>query len=370
MRSIRIIHAADFHLDSPFEALSAAKAAMRREEQKDLLNALSSLAANESADLMLLSGDLLDSENTCYETGEELIRQLANVPCPVFIAPGNHDCWTERSPWARLKLPENVHVFCEQEVRFLSVPSADARVYGAAFTGKLAPALLRGFHAERKSGVYNLLCMHGEVGDAQSGYNPISSEDLAASGIDYAALGHAHRASGLQRSGNTWYAWPGCPEGHSFDECGEKTVNIVELDGEDCRLRTACIASRRYETLELDITDRDPLLLIHTALPDDTVRDIWRITLTGETERAPDLRKLHQNLDEMFFSLQLEDRTKLRRDIWDCAGKDSLRGIFLNRLRARYEQAGEADRARIEQAARWGLAALENAEEVAVHDHP
>ena len=70
MRSIKIIHAADFHLDSPFQALTAAKAAMRREEQQDLLNVLSALAADESADLMLLSGDLLDSENTCTETGE------------------------------------------------------------------------------------------------------------------------------------------------------------------------------------------------------------------------------------------------------------------------------------------------------------
>lgn len=370
MRRIKIIHAADLHLDSPFQALSAAKAAVRREEQRELLAALAALASDESADLMLLSGDLLDSGNTYYETGEELIRGLAGVSCPVFIAPGSHDCWTERSPWARLDLPENIHVFRENAVHFISVPSADARVYGAAFTDRNAPALLRGFHAERKAGVYNLLCLHGEVGNPNSPCNPISSEDLAASGMDYAALGHAHSASGLQRSGNTWYAWPGCAEGHSFDECGEKTVNIVELDGEDARLRTACIASHRYEALELDISDRDPLLLIHTALPDDTVRDIYRITLTGETELAPDLRKLHRNLDEMFFALELRDKTRLRQDIWDGAGEDSLRGLFLRRLRARFDEArDEAERDRIVQAARWGLAALDNAEEVCVHDH-
>ena len=63
MRSIRIIHAADLHLDSPFQALSAAKASVRREEQGELLAALAALAADESADLMLLSGDLLDSGN-------------------------------------------------------------------------------------------------------------------------------------------------------------------------------------------------------------------------------------------------------------------------------------------------------------------
>lgn len=42
--SVRILHAADLHLDSPFEALSGAQAAQRRREQRDLLRALPELA--------------------------------------------------------------------------------------------------------------------------------------------------------------------------------------------------------------------------------------------------------------------------------------------------------------------------------------
>ena len=34
---IRIIHAADLHLDSPFESLDAEKASVRRSEQRALL---------------------------------------------------------------------------------------------------------------------------------------------------------------------------------------------------------------------------------------------------------------------------------------------------------------------------------------------
>ena len=33
---IRILHAADLHLDSPFDALSEEKAALRRREQREL----------------------------------------------------------------------------------------------------------------------------------------------------------------------------------------------------------------------------------------------------------------------------------------------------------------------------------------------
>ncbi len=369
MRKIRILHAADLHLDSPFEGLSAGKAAVRRSEQRELLGRLSALARTEQADLVLLSGDLLDSGRPYFETGEELIRALGWIGAPVFIAPGNHDFYSPQSPYARLKLPENVHVFKSGRIEALELPELGVRVYGAAFTENRSGPLLEGFRAERTEGVYNLLCLHGEVGVRESVYNPVTEAELAQSGLDYAAFGHIHKASGLKKAGNTWYAWPGCPEGRGFDETGEKTVYLVDLEGEACTLRPVSIAARRYELLNVDVTGTDPLLAIHTRLPDDTVRDVYRIVLTGEAETAPDLNRLYASLSELFFELQLRDETRLRRDVWDGAGEDTLRGLFLAKLRARYDKAtDEAQRLRIEQAARWGLAALDNTEEVARHE--
>lgn len=371
MNKIKILHAADLHLDSPFEGLGAGKAAIRRQEQRALLSALAELAGTEQVDLVLLSGDLLDSANTYHETGEELVRSLQSIDAPVFIAPGNHDYYSPKSPYARLQMPDNVHIFNSGEIHYVALPELQARVYGAAFLEDRSGPLLHGFHAERKEGVWNLLCLHGEVGARQSAYDPISLEDLAQSGMDYVALGHIHKASGLQKAGAVWYAWPGCPEGRGFDECGEKTVSIVELSDAGCELRPVSIALRHYRRLTVDVTGVDPLLAIHTQLPDDTVRDVYRITLTGETEDTPDLRRLDANLSEMFFALQLRDETRLRRSVWEGAGTDTLRGLFLGRLKARFDQAeSEEDKRRIEQAARWGLAALDNGEEVVSHDDP
>ena len=125
----------------------------------------------------------------------------------------------------------------------------------------------------------------------------------------------------------------------------------------------------RYETLAVDVTGDDPLLAIHTQLPDDSVRNIYRITLTGELDEAPDLSRLRQNLSELFFELQLRDETRLRHGVWDFAGEDTLRGLFLRRLKVRFDAAQtEEERVKLEQAARWGLAALDNAEEVAQHE--
>ena len=77
MTEIKILHAADLHLDSPFEGLSAGKASIRRAEQRELLGRIADICREERPDLVLLSGDLLDSEHTYFETGEELPLTLS-----------------------------------------------------------------------------------------------------------------------------------------------------------------------------------------------------------------------------------------------------------------------------------------------------
>ena len=146
-------------------------------------------------------------------------------------------------------------------------------------------------------------------------------------------------------------------------------MRLVELSDDGCTLHTASIASRKYEILDVNVTGSDPLLAIHTQLTDETVRDIYRIVLSGEVDNAPDLNKLRRNLEEFFFELQLRDSTRLKQSVWEKAGEDTLRGLFLKKLRAKYERARtDEERSRIEQAARWGLAALDNREEVVRHE--
>ena len=69
---IRILHAADLHLDSPFESLPEEKAALRRSEQRALLRSLAQLRAETGAELVLLSGDIFDSDRTWPETEDAL----------------------------------------------------------------------------------------------------------------------------------------------------------------------------------------------------------------------------------------------------------------------------------------------------------
>ena len=113
---MRILHAADFHLDSPFRGLSAEKARERRRESRDLLDRLANLANARAVDAVLLSGDLFDSGRVYRETLERMAQSLGGIRCPVLIAPGNHDPYHSRSPYCQVDWPENVHLFTESRI--------------------------------------------------------------------------------------------------------------------------------------------------------------------------------------------------------------------------------------------------------------
>ena len=363
--NVRILHAADLHLDSPFEALSGAQAAQRRREQRDLLRALPELAKAHGAQIILLAGDLLDSGSPYPETAKALAETFAGCAAEVFLAPGNHDYYSAGAPYARLTFSENVHIFRTQRIEAIALPELGVRVWGAAFTDSRCPALLRGFSVPKEPGMLDVLCMHAEVGNPASAYNPVSAADLAHSGLDYAAFGHTHRFGGVQRAGDTVYAWPGCMEGRGFDETGEKGVLLVDVAAGNVQARFLPVPGRRYELLRVDVTDADPVQAVRAALPEEAARNIYRIVLTGETDRAPNPAALRAALEEQVFAMQLRDETRARRDLWARAGEGTLRGQFLAQLKQKYDAAdSDRDRETIVMAARWGLAALDYDEEV------
>ncbi len=357
MTALRIIHAADLHLDSPFEALGE-KAALRRREQRQLLYAIADTARERQAHMVLLAGDLLDSDCAYSETFAAITAAFGGLDCPVFIAPGNHDFLSPGSPYMRNPMPGNVHIF-RGAWEAVELPGLGCRVYGAGYTDNICPPLLRGFRAEREDGIINIGLLHGDLGAGEGPYCPISAEDVAGSGLDYLALGHKHAFSGLMCFGDSVCAYPGCPEGRGFDECGEKGILYVEVGPGEVKGEFIPLAQRRYGIIELDITEGIP------PMPTGHEQDIVRIILRGETGYAPDTAALHRQWEHGFFSLQLRDRSTLCRELWEGCNQDSLRGLFLRKMRDKYDASStEAERDRIIQALRWGLAALEGREAV------
>lgn len=356
---IRIIHAADLHLDAPFQALGTEKASVRRSEQRALLGRIATETKARNADILFLAGDVFDSGDVYAETKEALLAALDAVRIPVFIAPGNHDWYARRSPYACLAFPENVHIFRTSRLESVLLPELEVRVWGAGYTSPTCAGLLRGFHAPTEKGVTQLLVLHAELGRPESPYCPVTETELSQSGLRYAALGHIHMGSGLRRAGECFYAWPGCPEGRGFDECGEKGIWEIDIDGETVCAEFIPTAARRYEKLRVEV-GTDALASVRAALPEHTAEDIYKIILTGESSAAPDLSYLRQALEPDFFALTLADETCPTRDLWARAGENSLAGRFLRRMQQRMEAAqSEEEKMMLLRAVRCGIAALE-----------
>jgi DNA repair exonuclease SbcCD nuclease subunit len=363
---LTFLHAADFHLDSPFRSLSPDQASERRQEQRQLLTRLAEAVTESRADLLFLSGDLFDGQRARPETLQILYHILEELETEVFLSPGNHDPWTPGSPYGRLTWPNHVHIFSTRAPARIVLPRLNAVVYGSAFTSlSRTDGPLEGFRVSPEDqGMACFGCFHGELA-AASRYGPVTTSQIASSGLDYLALGHIHTASGLQRAGKTWYAWPGCPEGRGFDETGDKGVYVGTLDNGQVTLEFLPLARRRYLSPKLDITGKDPVRALQDLMARSEPRDILRVTLTGERdeESEPDLTELTALASGYFYSASVIDQTVLSKSLWSRMEEDTLTGLFLREMRRRLDEAGDEDKPTLERAIRFGLAALEGREE-------
>ena len=332
---LKILHSADWHLDSHFVGFPEQQRQFLQEAQRKIPGKIADLCRREDCDMVLLAGDLFDGAAR-PETVALLKQELENCGVPVLIAPGNHDFCSNTSPWKTEIWPENVFVFTEG-LESVTIQGLNCRIYGAAFQSMDCASLLEGFRAQGDE-KYCVAVLHGDPLQRNSPYNPITNAQVRSSSLDYLALGHVHKA-GMFRSGETLCAWPGCPMGRGWDETGEKGVCIVTLE-EEARLQTRSLYLPRFFDLEAEVNG-DAAEAVEAVLPAVPGDDFYRITLTGSGE--VDLEQLRAEFSE-FPNLELRDRTEEPIEIWADADKDSLEGIYFGMLRKTMEESPEKAR--------------------------
>ena len=329
---LKILHAADLHLDSPFAGFSDAQRQLLKEQQKSLPGKIADLCQREGCDLMLLAGDIFDGEAS-RDTTEILKKALAGCGVPVFIAPGNHDFCAPGSPWLTECWPENVYVFTGG-LESVALETLSCRVWGAGFRSMDCPPLLDGFRAEGDE-QYQIAVLHGDPTQRESPYNPITAGQAKASGLQYLALGHIHKA-GAFRAGNTLCVWPGCPMGRGWDETGDKGVCIVTLE-EEAKVQAVSLDTIRFYDLEAEV-GADPVAALESLLPPQGSRDFYRIALTGNAD--VDLKSVYKEFPD-FPNLSLLDKTEPPIDLWENTDADTLEGMYFQLLRRAMEQQPE-----------------------------
>ncbi|MFT5442658.1 MAG: exonuclease SbcD [Myxococcota bacterium] len=242
MRQFCYIHAADLHLDTPFQGLRKTAPDVHAQLLNASLvawDALVELALERGAQFMLLAGDLYDGAERGVRAQLRFrsgVRKLSAAGIEVFIVHGNHDPleqgWSAIGEW-----PEGVTVFPSGQVTSAQVARGGetiATVHGRSYAKRETRENLSiDFRRTSESGLHIGL-LHCNVGGApgHENYSPCSVEDLAAADMDYWALGHVHKHAVI-KDGDPWVVYPGNLQGRSPQpgERGAKGAVVVDVDG-------------------------------------------------------------------------------------------------------------------------------------------
>lgn len=366
---LKLLHCGDIHLDSPFSLLDREESLRRRDELRRTFLEMLAAARSENVSVVLIAGDLFDHGFATADTLNLLSEAFSAMEDICFvITPGNHDAAAAGSAYLGDIFPKNVTVFTKDTLDYVDYDDLGLRVWGYGFTSdRLETSPLGGLDL-RVPGKVSVLCAHADLGAPLSKYAPLSGNDLAASGLCYAALGHVHMPGEPQTFGSTLAAYSGCLVGRSYDECGFGGAIIIGIeDGKVAEWRRIQLAHRQYlvEAMNVDGASCDDDVI--TALKAKIAASGWgeetalRIKLTGAVEPAytPKPDAITAACGAGLWQLELQDHTL---PVWasDYLEHDpSIRGALYRTLLPAMQSGTPEERSRAVAALRMGLAALE-----------
>lgn len=285
-RSVTFIHAADLHLDAPFQGIDATddrvSAALVDSTYRAFARIVDACIARE-VDFLIVAGDAFNSRDKSLRAQLRFRAEAERLDAAgigIYLTRGNHD---PASGWsAGLELPGNVHYFATDSVERVEVTSAEGELlcvlYGRSYaTAAVSTNLARGFsRAPQDETAIGVL--HANVG-GQEGYEPYAPctlDDLRAAGMDYWALGHIHKPLDLLDTPCVRYA--GSPQGLNPKEDGPHGCWLVSMDrGQVTAQEFIETAAVRWARTELDASEATDIDAIAAGI---------RALCNGERERA------------------------------------------------------------------------------------
>ncbi len=350
---MKIIHCADVHLGSKMEArLPKAKSEERKTEVRQTFSRMVEYAKAEGVRVILLSGDVFDSERPLKRDKEYFYKTVKSCPEIDFLyLRGNHD---EKESYTEEL--ENLKTFSEA---WTGYDYGDVHICGLELTKGNAASLYSSLRLEK--GRKNIVMLHGQIAPS-AGAGKINLNKLADKYIDYLALGHIHSYEEKPLDDRGRYAYSGCLEGRGFDETGEKGFVLLEI-GERIESKFVPFAKRTIEEISVDVSDADGWFETKEKVKNTVKFDkknMYRIELVGDVGFEEDklAKVVEEELQTLCYFVSVKDKTLLRIDAEKYKGDVSIRGEFVRSILARTDWTEEKKR----QVIALGLKALKGDE--------
>jgi DNA repair protein SbcD/Mre11 len=359
---LRLLHTADVHLGARHTDLGDRAVALR-ERQFAAFGASIDLAITEKVDLFLIGGDLFDSNvqpRRSVDRAVAQLRRLVEAKIRTVIVPGTHDVYDRASIYRAYDLPALAGAVGSDFLTVLTpersdvvLPALDLVVHGRCFASKRAPhSPLKGLDAAKDDrATWHVGLLHAAIaipGQTDGDDVVITTDEIAASHLDYLALGHWHSFSQGQ-AGTTVYAYSGAPEAVAIDQDRAGSVLLVGLEevkgARKVTLEPRVVAKTRFEHLDVDtatVISQPGLVeaLAGKASP-DLVLDVRLIGVRPETLDL-DLDEVEAELGDRFLRIRVRDRSIAPLTDGPLPPPDTVLGAFIRDLEGRIAETEAA----------------------------
>jgi DNA repair protein SbcD/Mre11 len=360
---LRLLHTADVHLGARHADLGD-RAATQRERQFAAFVATIDLAVGEKVDLVLIAGDLFDSNvqpKRSVERAASQLQRLVDARIRLVIGPGTHDVYDRASIYRAYDLAAMAGAVGSDLVTVLDpdhpdvlLKSLDVVVHGRCFATKRAPhSPLDGLDAAKDDrATWHVGLLHAALaieGKTDGDDVVVTTDEIAATHLDYLALGHWHSMT-KGKAGKVVYAYSGAPEPTALDQDGAGNVLLVSLEASDGK-KTVTVEERRVgrtrvEKVQLDAgsVGSQPSLVSKLAerADQDLVLDVEIIGIKPD-ELDVHVDEVENELADRFLKVRVRDRSVAPLPEGPAVSADTVLGAFIRDLEAQIAEAEARD---------------------------
>lgn len=322
---VRFLHTSDWQLGMTRHYFDDRAQARFSQARFDAIARLAELAREHAAEFVVVAGDVFETNQVDRRTVTNALNGLAQMPCPVYLLPGNHDPLDAgsiyRQPTFEKRRPPHVHVLDSSAPVTLR---AGVELVGAPWRSKrpLEDLLQRALRElTPASEVTRIVVAHGAV-DALSPDkdNPALIElaaaerALAAGVAHYIALGDRHSRTAVGGSGRIFYS--GAPEPTDFDELEPGLALLVDVDAERALTTALRVGNWRFVRASHRLDGEADLAHLRKRLADelDPARLALKLDLVGalSVRQMAELEELLDTQRDLFAALVAQtSRTEL-----------------------------------------------------------
>lgn len=319
---MKIIHCADLHLGSKIESKLMKISSDRKTEVRNSFSKLVDYAEKNEISIILLSGDVFDSDKPLKKDKEFFYNVIKENPNIDFIyLRGNHDSYELYN--------ENISNLKTFDNSWKCYKYGDICISGIEISKDNYASLYSTLNLDVNN--INIVMLHGQISES-IGIDKIKLAKLRNKNIDYLALGHVHSYQKDKLDDRGIYAYSGCLEGRGFDETGPKGFIVLNIENKKIFPEFIKFCYRTINEIEINVSNYKTIPEINKNIKNrlDSKNDIYRIILVGDISYDLEINEydIKSYLSDYYF-VDVKNKTQRKIDISKYQNDLSLKGEFV-----------------------------------------